>query len=218
MPTASGHRRDNISTRRLEAFTDGVFAIAATLLVLDLSVDGFTHISSSAALWDALSSLQSNIFSFLISFLLLCLLWSVHSRQFEHVTHADSTVVVVNSLRLLTVVMIPFSTSINSTYGEIWLGRVFLPANFFLVVLLGSIQWFYLTGRGKDLIEGVSAARMRETRRGTVVATVVAALVVVLAPFIGAWAFALFIVNGPVDRVMQRMTERRVAHGDEAAG
>jgi uncharacterized membrane protein len=203
------HRRENVSTRRLEAYTDGIFAIAATLLVLDLSIDGFGAINSDKQLWNAIFGISDHIISFVISFLLLCLLWTVHTRQFEHVRHADSAVLILNSMRLLAVVIIPFTTSINSAYGDLPLGRALMPANFFVVILLGGIQWFYLTSPGRDLIEGMSAQRIRLTRWNNATVVAVSATVVVLSPMIGSWAFVLFAVNGPIDRLWVRLDTQR---------
>jgi uncharacterized membrane protein len=205
--------RENVSTRRLEAFTDGVFAIAATLLVLDLSVDGFGTITTSAQLWNAIVALQYNLLSFAISFLLLCVLWSVHTRQFEHVKRVDGLSVKLNSLRLFAVVVIPFTTSINSEYNGLWLGQILLPANFFIVIVLGSAQWFVLTSPRRRLTEGLAADAIRATRVGSVVASVVAGVVVMLSPIIGSWAFGVFFLNAPAASFFERIARRRVQAG-----
>lgn len=202
-------RHENVSTRRLEAYTDGIFAIAATLLVLDLSIDGFGAVKSDGRLWDALVGLGDHFTSFIISFLLLCLLWVVHTRQFEHVRRVDSTVLTLNSLRLLAVVLIPFTTSINSAYNALPLGRALMPANFFAVILFGSMQWFYLTAQGRGMVEGMTPERVRATRWANVTVVVVGAGVVALAPFIGSWAFALFVVNGPIETGLMRRDSKR---------
>src|SRR4051812_15150011 len=114
-----------VSTRRMEAFTDGVFSIAATLLVLDLSIDRFpTHIATDAQLWAALGGQGFNVLSLFISFLLLGLLWRIHVWQFEYVVKVDSLAVFLNTLRLLGVVLIPFTTSLISNYNDFLAGRV----------------------------------------------------------------------------------------------
>lgn len=77
------------STRRLEALTDGVFSIAMTLLVLDLTTTNFGHLRTSADLWGSLSQESSGFISFTVSFLLLGALWAVHTRQFEFISRAE---------------------------------------------------------------------------------------------------------------------------------
>ena len=113
------------STRRLEALTDGVFAIAMTLLVLDLKVENLGEAATNQQLWEALAGMQSNLISFIVSFLLLGSMWAVHVRQFEYIKQADRRFTMINTLRLLAVVFMPFTTSLAGAYPNIVLGRVF---------------------------------------------------------------------------------------------
>jgi uncharacterized membrane protein len=99
------------STRRLEALTDGVFAIAMTLLVLDLAVPNIDTVKNSADLWSALGPLSGNIISFSISFAILAIMWGIHVRQFDGIKRIDERVLNYNNLRLFIVVLIPFTTS-----------------------------------------------------------------------------------------------------------
>jgi uncharacterized membrane protein len=197
----SRHGQQQYSTRRLEAFTDGVFAIAATLLVLDLSVNKLGKIVTNAELWNALYDMWPSILSFAISFGLLCLLWSTHTRQFEFIVHIDTPIVIINSLRLLGVVLIPFTTSLNSAYTDLLAGRILMPLNFFIVVLIGAIQWHYVTSR-PSLTTPMDAARIKRSRTGGIIATVIAALVVVAAIWFGSFAFFLFFLNNVVERIV----------------
>ena len=89
-------RTATVSTRRLEAFTDGVFAIAATLLVLDLTVNDLSGATTDAELWHGHVGMWPAISSFAISFFLLCLLWSIHVRQFEFIPRVDTTITAVH--------------------------------------------------------------------------------------------------------------------------
>jgi hypothetical protein len=84
-----------------------------------------------------------------------------------------------------------------------------MPANFFVVILFGSMQWFYLTAQGRGMVEGMSQERVRATRWANVTVVVVGAGVVALAPFIGSWAFALFVVNGPIETALMRRDSKR---------
>jgi uncharacterized membrane protein len=86
---ASDLDRQPVSTRRLEAFTDGVFAIAAALLVLNLTVSDIGRVSSEQEMLAGLVSLGPSILDFTISFLLLGLLWTIHVRQFDHIERVD---------------------------------------------------------------------------------------------------------------------------------
>ena len=78
-------------TTRLEAFTDGVFAIAATLLVLDLTTLRVRQRRLGRRDVAALAAMGELFFNFALSFVLLCLLWMTHVQQFEHVVRIDDT-------------------------------------------------------------------------------------------------------------------------------
>ncbi|WP_382308400.1 TMEM175 family protein [Herbiconiux sp. UC225_62] len=194
--------RDDVSTRRLEAFTDGVFAIAATLLVLDLSVNTLgPAITDDAGLWTALLHQSHSFVSFVISFLLLGLLWSIHVWEFEHIVRVTRPLVLLNNLRLLGIVLIPFTTSLSSDYPELLAGRILLPINFLLVTALGLIEWSYATRPSRRLTAGLSEAGIRSARNGAIVAVVSSVITVALAPFFGPWAFLAFALNPLADRI-----------------
>ena len=112
------HAAATQGTTRLEAFTDGVFAIAATLLVLDLTAYAIGPVSSDGQMWSALAGMWGLFFNFALSFLLLCLLWMTHVQQFEHVARVDATIVWLNSVRLLFIVLVPFATSLTTEYSS----------------------------------------------------------------------------------------------------
>lgn len=198
-----------LSPRRLEAFSDGVFAIAATLLVLDLSVDHLGSISSNDELWLALGAISESVLSFVISFLLLCMLWMVHTRQFEHVTRVDDTVLWLNSLRLLGVVLIPFTTSLNADFSELLLGRLVLPLNFLWVLLFDWALWRYVTTSSRGLLGEMSDDELRASSRRALGAVITGLIVVLLAPFIGSWAFLAFAVGPPLDAALRGRRRRQ---------
>ncbi len=197
-----------VSPRRLEAFSDGVFAIAATLLVLDLSVDHLGSTPTNDQLWHALGAISGSLLSFVISFLLLCMLWMVHARQFEHVQRVDNTVLWLNSLRLLGVVLIPFTTTLNADFSELVIGRVALPLNFLWVLVLGWVLGRYIANRSRGLLDGVSDDAVQANRRRSFSAVVAGVVVVLLAPFIGSWAFLAFAVGPLLGSALHRLRLR----------
>lgn len=194
---SDGSRR--LSPRRLEAYSDGVFAIAATLLVLDLSVDHLGSIANNDELWRALGDISRSLLSFVISFLLLCMLWIVHTRQFEHVRQVDTAVLWLNSVRLLGIVLIPFTTSLSADFGDFLIGRLVLPLNFLFVLVLGWMLWRYVSVRSRGLLDDMSDEQVRSSGRRALWAVITGMLVVVLAPFIGPWAFLAFTVSQSVE-------------------
>ncbi len=201
-----------VSTRRLEAFTDGVFAIAATLLVLELTAGKLGEVHSDADFWRALLGTVPELLNFALSFLLLGLLWMVHVRQFEHVVAVDTPMLWLNVLRLLGVVFVPFATTLNNEYSDFLGGRVVLPAAFVWIILFGTWQWFYATDPGRRLLRDLPCAPVHNSRVTSVSALVTSVLVLALSTVIGSFAFLLFALDPFVRMVLLRL--RNVRTGD----
>lgn len=192
-----------LSTTRTEAFTDGVFAIAATLLVLDLTSHGISAVTSDAELWSALAGEWQLFVNFALSFVLLCLLWMTHVSQFEHIVRVDGAMIWLNNARLLFIVLVPFSTGMITEYSDFYAGRVMLPINFFLAIVCGWAQWTWAVRHWESMMPDLSAAQARAYGRGALSAVILSAVVVVLAPWIGSIAFAVFLLDGLLTRVLR---------------
>jgi uncharacterized membrane protein len=199
-------------TLRLEAFTDGVFAIAATLLVLDLTTHDLGAVKSDAQLWGALLGMRELFVNFALSFVLLCLLWMVHVRQFEYIARVDVTVLWLNNLRLLFIVLVPFATGLTTEYEEYLIGRLAMPVTFFFAILFGALEWEWARHRREELMPDISATDAVAQGRGSVSALLLAAGTVLLAPFIGPAAFLLF----TLDPLLTRLLEGRRGRPDPA--
>jgi uncharacterized membrane protein len=203
-PARGAGRRTVLSTRRLESYTDGVFAIAATLLVLNLSIDGFGTVRSEAELARNLAALAPAVLNVVISFVLLSVLWLVHVRQFEFIPRVDTTIVWLNHLRLLGVVLVPFTTSLNDEFSRFVLGRTLLPANFVLILGLSTWQWFHASSPRRRLVQGLSEAAVRNGRVNSVCALAQSLAVVLLATVVGSAAFLVFALNPIIGRMLRR--------------
>ena len=190
-------------TTRLEAFTDGVFAIAATLLVLDLTTYAFGEISSDAAMWAALGSMWLLFFNFALSFLLLCLLWMTHVQQFEHIARVDATLIWLNNARLLFIVLVPFATSLTTEYSEWLAGRLAMPITFFMAILFSWLQWLWAVRNRDTMLPDLADVDALAYGRGALSALIIAGLVVALAPVIGSTAFLLFFFDGLLTKALR---------------
>lgn len=196
------------STRRLEALTDGVFAIAMTLLVLDLKVDSLGHATSSGELWHSIASHEGSIVAFVVSFLLLGSMWAVHMRQFEFIKRADRHLTMINTLRLLAVVFIPLTTSIAGDYSDEVLGRVLFPLNFFILAAVSSWQWRYAVRDDRHFYDTLTKTDIAYLARRNTAILITAGLVTLLAIAVGEWAFLLFLLAPYFGRA-QRATARQ---------
>jgi uncharacterized membrane protein len=101
-----------VSKARLEAFSDGVFAVAITLLVLEIKVPEV----GGGELAHALADQWPSYASYAVSFFVIGVIWMNHHAVFEHLTRADRRLMGLNLFLLLWIVLIPWSTDLMATY------------------------------------------------------------------------------------------------------
>ena len=146
MSTNGGEARtipDDRTNARLEAFCDGVFAIALTLLILDIKVPDPHGISSSADLWHALRDLLPSFLAFVLSFIIVLITWVNHHGAAQLVRGTSASFLYANGLLLLTVVFLPFPTALLGAY----IGSDYPAPAVILydaVVAFQAIAWFLL--------------------------------------------------------------------------
>ncbi|MGI8475833.1 MAG: TMEM175 family protein [Thermomicrobiales bacterium] len=102
-------------TARLEAFSDGVIAIAITLLILEVRVPARDALADGS-LWQALGDHWPNCVGFLLSFVTIGILWANHHTIFRYIGRADHYLVLINTLFLLSVSVLPFTTALLAEY------------------------------------------------------------------------------------------------------
>jgi uncharacterized membrane protein len=105
-------------TGRLEAFSDGVFSIAMTLLVLDLKVPALPAHPTAGYVWSALASPSqwSSYFAFVTSFFTVLIMWVNHHGIFRLIRKTNATLMFANGFLLLLVTVVPFPTALVAMY------------------------------------------------------------------------------------------------------
>jgi len=101
-------------TARIEAFSDGVFAIAITLLILEIKVP--QHAETPEILWRELWKLWPSYFAFIFSFGTILIAWVNHHLLFTYITRKSNAFIYANGLLLLIVSFIPFPTALLADY------------------------------------------------------------------------------------------------------
>ena len=97
---------------RLESFSDGVFAIALTLLIIDVKIPNLHSISSTAEMWQALKDIAPVSTAFLMSFAIILITWVNHHRSMKLLNTISYSFIYANGFLLLTVVIMPFPTTV----------------------------------------------------------------------------------------------------------
>src|SRR6266508_3844418 len=99
-------------TVRLEAFSDGVFAIAITLLVLEIRVPELETVAHHGGLWPALVALWPSYLGYLISFVTIGIMWANHHALFKYIRRCDRYFLIVNVVFLMGIAFVPFPTAV----------------------------------------------------------------------------------------------------------
>ena len=136
---------DGVEFSRIVAFSDGVFAIAITLLTLSLHIPEELHGQSvGSALWDQ----QGDLLAYALSFAVIGRLWLVHHRFFGEVTHFDGNLMALNLTYLGFVVLIPFSSEVLGDHGDTAAGVILYATNLAATMFLGAAMFLYAARRG----------------------------------------------------------------------
>jgi uncharacterized membrane protein len=136
---------------RLLALTDGVVAIALTLLVLQLRVPELTqNMDSAKALWHALNVDGGELTSYLISFLVIAQFWLVHHRILRTMRGHSEGLAWRNFAFLLALTLMPFTSDLMGRYSDNPLSITFFAIN--LLALSLSTQWIYLYAINHHLV------------------------------------------------------------------
>jgi len=146
-PETPGERE----TGRVEAFSDGVFAIAITLLVLEFKVPRLGPTATGSQLWVALQALWPSVVAFVGSFAAILTMWINHHGLFRMVRRVDPPFLYVNGAMLLMVTFVPFPTAVLAEYlghaGE-RVAAAFYCGTFVLVSITFHLWWWAATRRG----------------------------------------------------------------------
>jgi uncharacterized membrane protein len=130
-----------VNTNRLEAFSDGVIAVAITLLVLDIKVPNPADTSS---LGHALVRMWPTYAAYVTSFITIGIIWINHHAMISRLRQADHVILTLNLLLLLTIGVLPFATSLMATYLRESQGQHLAAAIYGGALLLMSIAFSVL--------------------------------------------------------------------------
>jgi uncharacterized membrane protein len=138
-------------TSRIEAFSDGVFAIAITLLILEIKIPS----PGSGQLSIELLKQWHSYISFFISFAFIGIMWINHHRLFSHIVCCDNVLLILNLLLLLGVVVVPFPTAVLAMH----LGQpdqqtavILYNATYVFIAVCFNLLWRHAASRKHGLL------------------------------------------------------------------
>lgn len=181
------------SVERLAALSDGIFAFAMTLLVLDLHVPAAELVHSEHDLWRALGKLAPRLLVYGMSFVTLGIFWNGQQVQFNHLDHSDRNLTWIHIAFLASVSLIPFSTALLAEFIHYRLALIVYWLNIVLlgIVVYASWKCAVLGGLLKsDLPDDIRCA----VERRIVVAQALYAFGALLCVFNTYWSIAFIVL------------------------
>ena len=180
------------SLDRIGALSDGLFAIAMTIIVLEIRVPELEH-PTNAQLADALVSLGPRFLTYFLSFLTLGIFWNAQHAQLNYVARADRNLAWLQLVYLSFVALMPFSTSLLADFLDLRVAFLVYWLNLYLLGVGLYVVWWYAI-RANLLTPGAGPGVRQAFRRRIVVyqaAYAVGAAVALLVGTIPAIAFVL---------------------------
>ncbi len=162
---------------RLNTLADGVFAIAMTLLVLELGVPAVT----AGELAAALGEMWPEFLMYALSFLVLGMYWLMHHMIYDSIVRYDPTLVWLNIIYLLFAALIPFSTALIVEHGALTATALAYGLNMLAVFFMGWAMWSYATANHRLVSRQLEEAVVRGGRTMGLLYLAVLAVPLVLA-------------------------------------
>ena len=146
----------DVGKNRIEALSDGIFAVAMTLLVFDFHVPSLPHDAPNVQVLPALLHLWPKFVSYAVSFVSLGVFWVGHHNMYHAVRRADRSLLWLNILFFMFVAFLPFSTSVLNAFPETEVAPLMFGANLTIIGWLLFFQWRYADWQKGMLADFVS--------------------------------------------------------------
>lgn len=211
---------NKFAPERTVFFSDAVFAIAMTLLVLEIKLPSITE-AESLGIDEILSNRIPNFICFAISFIVTALFWRAHMVTCTYVKSVSNRFVWINIWLLFFVVVMPFTTALYANYG--FMDNIAFSLYCLNIAVIGIFNYLLMAHviKTEDLIKTLGEAAVRWSKRRALIVPVVFVLAIVLAmvaPMTSRYAFILiFVLQAIGDRMYKKKQKQLSAEQEPAA-
>jgi uncharacterized membrane protein len=160
----------DLGLERLIFFSDAVFAIAITLLALEVRLPAGVELADNTALTAALLAIWPKYMSYAISFLVIGLYWMAHHRMFRLIVRYDRRLLFLNLLLLLVIAFVPFPTALLGEFGYVVTTFSYALTMLLAGLLSAAIWWYASGGGGRLLAQPLPPAELRRSRLRALIA------------------------------------------------
>ena len=190
---------DEKETGRLEAFSDGVFAVAITLLVLNIKIPGIdvpsSQLPDDTHLWPALLNEWPMLAAYATSFATIGVMWLNHHRLYIHIKRTNTVLLLLNLLLLLVIVFIPVPTALLAEYilkPDQHAAAIVYSGTFLAMAICFYVLWRYASYHNRLLARNVDAHAVAAINRQFM-----------FGPISYLIVFGIAFINTPVTIILQ---------------
>lgn len=203
-PEAEEHRLFAFTLERIVFFSDAVFAIAITLLAIDLRVPELPAGQTDDSFLRALGTLGPSVFAFCISFVTIAAFWVGHFRTFRYIVDTDGRLVGINLAFLFSVAILPFPTSIIAREGDLASGAIIYALFVIATGTLSTLLWLYPAQVAHLVTPTVTPDIARHVTIRAAVIPIVFAVSIPAALIAPALAWVIWFLAAPIQALVTR--------------
>jgi uncharacterized membrane protein len=190
-----GEYLPGLSKHRVEALSDGVYAIAMTIAVLNIDIAELPTWTSPETFFPALSVVWDQLLHYAIAFLTLGAFWVAHQQRFNYIRHVDRTFLWYCILSLFLIALIPFTTALAGDFNDIPFAVQAFGMNMMLIGICENAGWRHASAHHRLIDPALEDTWIIQSRRRGMVIPAVSLAVIFAAFFTPDWATALYLLT-----------------------
>ncbi len=196
---------------RIEALSDGIFAIAMTLIILDLKTpENIPFNLEYEELPLTLLNILPDVEAYAVSFLVLAVFWLRHQLQFRYLKFANRKIIVLSILFLMLIGFVPFSVGLVMRYNDIQLPTLIYIINLLMISVILSIQGWYISKNKKIRYEEIDPEILKKYYVFSIAPIVIFSVSLIVSFFNLRLAF-LMIYLDPIFYSIYRIVKKRTS-------
>jgi len=169
-----------LGKNRIEALSDGIFAIVMTLLILEIHIPDLPNNAPNVQVAPALYHLWPKFFSYVVSFIGLGFYWIAHHNMYYAIRGSDRVLLWLNILFFMFVSLLPFSTSFLNAFRQSQIAPIFFGANLTLIGWILLIQWIYASSQPGMIADTVTKDYQNLVKNRLLIIPIIATLVILI--------------------------------------
>ncbi len=192
------------SSNRIEALSDGIFAIAMTILILNINIPDKETVAR-IGLHKSLINQANEFYTYFLSFFLLGTFWVIQRRQMSIIIKTDQRHTWLTIFLLMFICLVPFSASLQSDYGKEWVAALVFSGNMLIIGLFFLGTWHYITKNNRLVSKDFNREDIIEGKQRIMLFIIVSIIAMVTGLFIPSYAGLIFLLIPMFKPILRRI-------------